>query len=116
MKNIKKIAAAIFVVVLLISSSAVTASAQVSSVVVKNFGGPIISFVLPTPLCPVAHTVIFDYGSNMTIGIATVFTTRVYQRGNLITPSRFVLGSATRTPIPCAVPYPVYPIIEVGTS
>ncbi len=117
MRFIHKIASAIIVMVLIFSSQVSVASAlDASSLVVKNFGGIIISFVPPSPLCPVAHTLIYDYATGTTIGIATVFSTIVYSHGNLFTPSNFVLGNATQVPIPCVAPYPIYPIIEVGTS
>lgn len=120
MKFLQKMAKAVVIMALMFASLAPSstpiASAATSSVFVAAFGGEIVTYVPPTVICPVGHTVIFDYASNSTIGIATVFGTTVYDYGNLYTPSDFVLGSAVLTPIPCPLPYRIYPISEIGTS
>ena len=134
MKFLQKMVKAVVIMALMFASLAPSstpiASAQVNSLLSKPFGGEIIYPVPPTLLCPVAHTVIFDYVSNRPIGIATVFNTKVYDYGNLISPSTpfrkfFVMGDVKATPIPCValvwykgilIPYSVYPINEVGTS
>lgn len=116
MNFLQKIATATVVMALMVTSSANIASAQLSSLFVKSFGGPILTIVPPTPICPVAHTVIFDFASKMPVGIATVAGSRIYLYGNLITPGVMVLGSGLPTPIPCPYPYKIYPILQVGTA
>lgn len=119
MNNIQKIVATIIVMVLMVSVSAANTSnvsADASSLLIKPFGGVIISFIPPTPTCLIAHTLIYDFASGTSFGIATSFNTTVYDYGNLYLPSAYVLGTAERIPLPCAVPYAIYPIISVGTS
>ena len=116
MKFLQKMAKAVVIMALMFASLAPSSTPIASAVFVASFGGEIVTYVPPTVICPVGHTVIFDYASNSTIGIATVFGTTVYDYGNLYTPSDFVLGSAVLAPIPCPLPYRIYPISEIGTS
>lgn len=123
MNFIQKIASAIVVTLLIFGTftSAVYAQVSLSSLAAKPFGGIIIQAIPETVYC-IAHTVIFDFTSSVPIGIAKVPTSlsfagsKVYERGNLVTPGTFVLGTMVPTPIPCLLPYPVFIINEVGTS
>lgn len=80
------------------------------------FYGSVVSLVLPTPLCPVTHTLILDFATDSLLGIAVVTGSQVYSHYNLSTSGTFVLGTYVPAIIPCAVPYPLVPISQVGTS
>ena len=80
------------------------------------FGGTIAVYVPPTPLCLIPHTLIFDFISKQPMGIAAIPTSQVFSYFHLVKPLSFVLGTVFPTPIPCALPYKIFPISQVGTS
>ncbi len=123
MRKLVKIANAIAIVVIVFASSTVfvgTASAQAVPSGIP-FGGTIISRVPSTLICPVTHTLFFDFATLRPFGITTVPGSTVYMNYNLQTPGTFVLGTYIPVAVPCVafflgIPYPVFPISQVGTS
>lgn len=79
------------------------------------FAGSVVEFVPPTPLCPVAHTIVANYMTGSPLPITVVPTSQVYERFNLYTKGTLVLGTFLVPPIPCPM-YPIFPISQVGTS
>ncbi len=110
MEKIKQISAALALSLLMIGSSASLVYAA------TEFGGVILQYVPTTPTCPVNHTLIYDFATNTIFGIAQAPGSILYDYGNLYTTGAFVLGNRLLTTIPCALPYPVYPFYQVGTS
>ena len=80
------------------------------------FGGMTVTLVPPTPLCPVTHALIFDFATMKSYGLTLVPSSIIYLYGLLYQPGAYLLGSYLPTPIPCAVPYPIYPVHQIGTS
>ena len=110
MKKLQMIAIAIFIPVLTFAFQPTTAQA-----VDVPFGGVIIQFVPPIPyVCPVAHTLIFDLKTNALFGL--VATGRVYEKYDLVTNGKFVLGQYSPVPYTCLLPWPIFPNVQVGTS
>lgn len=82
------------------------------------FGGPITVVNMFTVIvgCP-PHIVVSNYANmGIPVGLAPVPSTIYYRYGNLVKPGTFVLGNYTPVPIPCLVPYPVFPIAQIGTG
>ncbi len=113
----KLIKIATFVVLFLLSIQIISfPKYTLAAVLSKPFGGVIISYVPSTPLCPVPHTLIYDFKTRLSFGIAVLPSSVVYAYANLFKPGTFVLGKAGTVSITCALPYLIYPIIQVGTS
>ena len=82
------------------------------------FGGYIIRFDPGSPapaFCP-AHTQIFDYFTDNTYGIMAGPGSQIYSYGNLLESKVAVLGEHVVAPTPCARPYPLFIIHQIGTS
>lgn len=114
MKFFKEIAAVFAITALL--SSGIFAVAQAADVLTKPFGGYVFAFVVPTPLCPIAHQLIYDYASNSVKGIALFPGSILYRNFNFYSANVYVLGTIYTTTLPCALPYPIYPIDQAGTN
>ncbi|QQS22680.1 hypothetical protein IPM19_03550 [bacterium] len=78
-------------------------------------GGVVAAFVPPTPLCPVAHTIVASF-NGAPIALTMAHGSQLYPFYNLVKPGTFILGTYLPAPVPCAVPYLIYPIAQVGTS
>ncbi|HAG27599.1 TPA: hypothetical protein DCG61_02365 [Patescibacteria group bacterium] len=116
---VQKIASVVLILGIFVSlfMAAQTARAQTQSLpITQPFGGAILFSVPPSPTCGTAHTIIFDFRSMSVRAVAPVPSSRIYENRNLTTPGTFVLGNYTNTPIPCLLPYPIFPISQVGTS
>lgn len=119
MKTVKNFAFALVVIATIsVSVIPIVARAQLQSQPPGGlpFGGFIGTYVAPNPSCFVGHTVLYDFVRSRLIGIAQIPTSQIYLNRNLITPGTAVLGTILPTPIPCLVPYTIYPIIQAGTS
>ena len=113
---VQKIASVVLVLGIFVSifMAAQTARAQTIS---TPFGGTVIQFVPPIPyVCPYPHILLFDFGKKAAIGLVPLPGSQIYAYWNLFTNGTFLLGTSSTTPITCLLPYPIFPIIMVGTS
>lgn len=113
-KHFERMIVAVFFMVIVFTSFGVVkiVKAQVQTGV--PFGGSITAVVPPTLLCPFAHFVVAGVPTGV-YGITLVPGSVVFLYG-AFHPGAFVLGSLTPGALPCALPYPIYPISQVGTS
>ena len=93
-----------------------SATAQTSIPSGWPFGGTVAFAIPSSPICPFAHSIIVDYVSFSTYGVALVPGSQYYANQKLFVPGTFVVGSIAPFPLPCLLSYPVLPIVQVGTS
>lgn len=114
---VQKIASVVLILGIFVSffMAVQTANAQVPSGI--PFGGRIIEYVPPTLAC-IGHTFVFDLVTNAMIAVAVLPppATTVYENYDLTTKGTYLLGTYLLPPLPCLLPYPVLPIVQVGTS
>lgn len=116
MKTIKEIAVALIIVMAIFSQSFYIARAQQIPSGVP-FGGYVGAFVPPTSLCPFKHLALFDLVTFQIIGAAIIDgATQVYKNSHVKDPGIAVLGTYTPTPLPCLLPYPVLPVVQIATQ
>lgn len=99
---------------LILPGQALQSQAQVVIPSGIPFWGTVQEFVLPTPLCPVAHTLVANAMTGTVLPIAVVTGSEVYLNYNLIIPETVVMGTFLIPPIPCPM-YPIFPISQIGT-
>lgn len=120
MRIIEKIALAIIVPMLLLTfTTSIVMAQSVTSSVPSGipFGGLLAVFVKPNLACPFAHSVVADFVTLQVIGVAVIpGSSQVYQNNNQEKAGSYILGTYIPAPLPCLLPYPVWPISQVGTS
>lgn len=116
---VQKIASVVLILGIFVSlfMAAQTASAQTQSLpITQPFGGAILFAVPPSPACATAHSIVFDFRTMSVRALAPVPTTRIYDNGKIAVPGTFVLGNYSVVTIPCLLPYPIFPMTQIGTS
>ena len=114
-KHFERLIVAVFIMVTVFSSFGVAKIVNAQVITGVPFGGVITNFVPATPICPFPHSVVAGVPTGV-FGIALVPGSIVFLYGMLTHPGAFVLGSYLPKPLPCLLPYPIFPIIQVGTS
>ncbi len=114
MKIFKEIAIALAITALL--QGGIFAIARAADGLTTPFGGFVFSFVPPSPICPIAHQVLYNYANNTIMGVALTPASSPHLNYKFYAADVFVLGTVYSAPIPCLLPYPIYPIEQAGTS
>lgn len=114
---VQKIASVILILGIFVSffMAVQNARAQVPSGI--PFGGPVVQYVPPTLVCP-GHSIIYDYLTRGFLAVALLPppASILYERYDVVTQGKFLLGTYILPPLFCPLPYPVLPITQVGTS